>query len=58
MPEESFERAAFGEDARLIQFTIEDAVAASEMLNTLLGTDNASRKDYIFDNIDFSKVED
>lgn len=58
MGAESFERAAFGEEARLIQFTITDAAAASKMMDVLLGTDNISRKDYIFDNIDFSKVEE
>ena len=57
MDPDTFALAAFGEDARLIQFTMEDAVEAAKILNTLLGTDITGRTDYIFSHVDFSVVD-
>lgn len=57
MDSDAFAEAAFGENARLIQFTIEDAIGAAEMLNTLLGDRNEERTDYIFQNVDFREVD-
>lgn len=57
MDPDDFAIAAFGPDARLVQFTIEDAVGAAEMLHTLLGEKNEERTDYIFEHIDFRAVD-
>lgn len=57
MDPDTFALAAFGEDARLVQVTMEDAEEASRILNTLLGTNIAERTKYIFDNVDFSAVD-
>lgn len=57
MDPDTFALAAFGEDARLVQITMEDAEEASRILNTLLGTNIAERTKYIFDNVDFSAVD-
>lgn len=57
MDPDSFERAAFSDEARAIQFTMEDAAEADEIINTLLGKENEKRTKYIFDNVDFKEVE-
>lgn len=57
MSSESFSLSAFGPNARLVQFTMEDAAAAQSILETLLGNKNKERTEYIFENIDFSVVE-
>lgn len=57
MDPDTFALAAFGEDARLIQFTMEDAIEAAKILNTLLGTDITGRTEYIFSHVDFSVVD-
>ena len=57
MDADIFAEAAFGPEARLVQFTMKDAEAAEQMLETLLGNRNAERTDYIFSNVDFSTVE-
>lgn len=57
MDPDAFAEAAFGPDARLIQFSMEDATAAHQILETLLGKRNEERTQYIFENIDFSVVD-
>lgn len=57
MGSEAFSIAAFGENARLIQFTMEDVNAATTILEILLGKKNEERTEYIFENVDFSVVE-
>lgn len=57
MDPDVFALAAYGENARLIQFTIEDAEEAARILNVLLGTENEERTDYIFSHVDFSVVD-
>lgn len=57
MDPDAFAEAAFGPDARLIQFSMEDAAAAHQILETLLGKRNEERTQYIFENIDFSVVD-
>ncbi len=57
MNPDEFERAAFSDEARAIQFTMEDAEEANEIMNILLGKENEARTKYIFDNIDFKVVE-
>lgn len=57
MDADVFEEVAFGENARLVKFTIEDAIAAQDILETLLGNRNEDRTKYIFENVDFSKVD-
>lgn len=57
MDPDVFALAAYGENARLIQFTIEDAEEAARILNILLGTENEERTDYIFSHVDFSVVD-
>lgn len=57
MDPDSFERAAFSDEARAIQFSMEDAIEADEIINTLLGKENEKRTKYIFDNVDFKEVE-
>lgn len=58
MDADSFEKAAFGKEARAVQFTMKDAEKASEILELLLGNDNEGRKKYIFENINFAEVEE
>lgn len=57
MSPDSFAEAAFGPDARLIQFSMEDAAAARNILETLLGKRNEERTKFIFDNVDFSVID-
>lgn len=57
MDPDSFERAAFSDEARAIQFSMEDAIEADEIINILLGKENEKRTKYIFDNVDFKEVE-
>lgn len=57
MDTDAFAEAAFGPKARLVQFTIEDAIGAAEMLNILLGERNEDRTEYIFQNVDFRAVD-
>lgn len=57
MDPDVFALAAYGENARLIQFTIEDAEEAARILNILLGKENEERTDYIFSHVDFSVVD-
>ena len=57
MDADAFADAAFGPDARLIQFTMNDAISAENILETLLGKRNKERSDFIFNNVDFSVIE-
>lgn len=57
MDADAFAEAAFGPQARLVQFTIKDAMGAAEMLNILLGERNEERTEYIFENVDFRAVD-
>ena len=57
MDTDAFAEAAFGPDARLIQFTMNDAISAENILETLLGKRNKERSDFIFNNVDFSVIE-
>ena len=41
-----------------VQFTMEDAAAASYYFNLLLGENIKGRREYIFENIDFEEVEE
>lgn len=57
MDADVFAEAAFGPEARLVQFTMEDVLAAQNILETLLGKKNKERTQYIFENVDFSMIE-
>ena len=57
MDPDEFERAAFSDEARAIQFTMEDAEEANNIMNILLGKENEARTEYIFKNVDFKVVE-
>ena len=57
MDTEVFAEAAFGENARLVQITMEEVEDAFYMVNLLLGKDNEERSKYIFENVDFKEVE-
>lgn len=57
MDADVFAEAAFGPEARLVQFTMEDVPAAQNILETLLGKKNKERTQYIFENVDFSMIE-
>ena len=57
MDADAFAEAAFGPDARLVQFTMNDAIAAQDILETLLGKRNKERSEFIFNNVDFSVIE-
>ena len=57
MDAQAFAEAAYGENARLIQFTMNDVEEAVYMLNILLGNKNEERSEYIFLNVDFKAVE-
>ena len=41
-----------------VQFTMDDAAAASYYFNLLLGENVKGRREYIFENIDFEAVEE
>ena len=57
MDPDAFSEAAFGADARLIQFTRNDISSAREILEILLGTETEKRSEYIFNNVDFSIID-
>lgn len=57
MDTEVFAEAAYGENARLVQITMEEVEDAFYMVNLLLGKDNKERSKYIFENVDFKEVE-
>ena len=57
MDAQAFAEAAYGENSRLIQFTMNDVEEAVYMLNILLGNKNEERSEYIFSNVDFKAVE-
>lgn len=57
MDADVFAEAAFGPEARLVQFTMEDVPTAQNILETLLGKKNKERTQYIFENVDFSMIE-
>lgn len=44
------------ENGRLLQMTIEDGVRAAEMFELLMGEDIEPRRNYIFENLDFTKL--
>lgn len=43
-------------DRHLEVLTIHDAELAAESIQMLMGTDVAPRKKFLFDNVDFSKI--
>ena len=49
---------ALSENSKFVQFTMDDAKQADYFFNLLLGEDVAPRAEYIFENIDFRKVEE
>lgn len=48
----------FTNEDSYVQFTMEDAAAASYYFNLLLGENVKGRREYIFENIDFEAVEE
>lgn len=44
------------ENGRLLQMTIEDGAAAASMFELLMGEDVEPRRNYIFENLDFTKL--
>lgn len=44
------------ENGRLLQMTIEDGIAAASMFELLMGQDVEPRRNYIFENLDFTKL--
>lgn len=44
------------ENGRLLQMTIEDGFKASQMFELLMGEDVEPRRNYIFENLDFTKL--
>ena len=57
MDTDLFAEAAFGEDARIIQCTMDDAENCARMVELLMGEDTTTRSEYIFANVDFSVVD-
>lgn len=57
MDTDLFAEAAFGEDARVIQCTMDDAENCARMVELLMGEDTTTRSEYIFANVDFSVVD-
>ena len=55
---EDFRDTICSANPRLIQFTMNDAKAASEYFDVLLGENIEERKKYIFENVDFENLED
>lgn len=55
---EDFRETIFSKDARMVQFTMNDAIKAKHYFDILLGTDIKSRKEYIFSHADFENLED
>ena len=44
------------ENGRLLQMTIEDGARAAQMFELLMGEDVEPRRQYIFKNLDFTKL--
>lgn len=44
------------ENGRLLQMTIEDGARAAQMFELLMGEDVEPRRQYIFENLDFTKL--
>lgn len=55
---EDFRKTIFSEDARMVQFKMEDAEVAHKYFDILLGNNITARKDYIFENANFENLED
>jgi DNA gyrase subunit B len=53
-----FKNTIFSENQQLVQFTMENAEEATYYFNMLLGEDLEERRDYIFENVDFSTFEE
>lgn len=55
---DDFLKTLFSPEGRYTKFTMKDVHEASYFFNMLLGKDVGDRRDYIFENIDFEKVEE
>jgi DNA gyrase subunit B len=51
-------QSMFGKDQRLEKLTLNDKIAAYSAIEMLMGEEVADRRKFIFDNIDFSKLEE
>lgn len=58
MDADDVEVAIFGQSQRLEKFVIKDKVNTYSQIEMLMGSEVEGRKKFIFDNIDFSKVEE
>lgn len=53
-----FKETICSNNPRLVQFTMNDAVAADKYFDILLGDNITERKKYVFENVDFENLED
>lgn len=53
-----FKETICSDNPRLVQFTMNDAVAADKYFDILLGDNITERKKYVFENVDFENLED
>jgi DNA gyrase subunit B len=53
MEAEDFKNTIFSNDGRYTQFTMEDAIEAEHYFTMLMGEDIDSRKDFIYNNINW-----
>lgn len=57
MTAEDMEASMMHKDNRHLEIlTVKDVVEAGESLRMLMGTDVESRKEFLFENVDFSKL--
>lgn len=55
---QDFRATICSNEPRLVQITMNDAIAAEKYFNILLGEDLEGRKEYIFANANFENLED
>jgi DNA gyrase subunit B len=56
-PEQLWETTLNPQKRTLMRVTVEDAAEAERMISTLMGDDVSARKDFIYDNANFNKVD-
>ena len=56
-PEQLWETTMNPENRSLIQVTLEDAAEADKIVTTLMGDKAEPRKEYIFEHVNFNKID-
>ena len=56
-PEQLWETTLDPKRRTLIRVTVENAIEAEHMISTLMGDDVAARKEFIYENANFNKID-